>query len=90
MAGPRESVVICFDGDLRATELAVLSEAIGSAHLQGVRVILDLRGLQILDRASMHQLQTWMESGIEIRNRPAYVCAWMEQDRNGNDFANSR
>lgn len=82
-AGPHDSTAILFDGDLRAAELAVLSEAIGKARLRGGRVLLDLTGVQLVDRAAIRQLREWMDGGIEIKNRPAYVCAWMAQEKKG-------
>jgi hypothetical protein len=51
--------------------------------LAGGRVLLDLTGVQVVDRAAMRQLRQWMDRGIEIRNQPAYICAWMEQEKNG-------
>jgi hypothetical protein len=80
-AGPRDSTAIAFDGDLRVAELAVLSEAIGKVRMAGGRVLLDLTGVQVVDRAAMRQLREWLDGGIEIKNSPAYLSAWMEQER---------
>ena len=82
-AGPRDSTAITFDGDLRVAELAVLSETISKARVKGGRVLLDLTGVQVVDRAAIQQLGEWRDGGIEIRNSPAYVCSWMEQERKG-------
>ena len=63
---------------------------IESEHLQDLEaqianetrtIVLDLSEIKLVNQAAIRFLRHSEDSGIELRNCPAYVCEWIRLDR---------
>lgn len=80
-AGKADHVVYRLTGDLQVSGLKQLAELFGEARAAGKSFYIDLSGVVLADRASMEILCSWVDTGVDIRHCPPYLCKWMDQDR---------
>jgi ABC-type transporter Mla MlaB component len=85
LAAPEHFVEFALIGDLCQSDLAMLAETVGEAQKCGKRIVLDLTGIFLVDRAAMRLLLEYLEIGVELRNSPRYVSTWIDQERQEED-----
>ena len=75
-------VVFTIHGRLSAEHVNELRMLL-AAEAPGRALILDLRGLVLVDRDVVEYLGNCARNGIELRNCPPYVRAWMTDEPEG-------
>jgi len=75
-------VVFTVHGRLSAEHVDEL-RTLFAAEGPGRTLILDLRGLVLVDREVVEYLGSCARNGIQLRNCPPYVRAWMTNDPEG-------
>ena len=75
-------VVLRISGRLDAEDLPELKEVIQSEG-SGRRVVLDLRELTLVNQEAVRFLEQCDSNGIELQNCAAYICEWIERQRDG-------
>jgi anti-anti-sigma regulatory factor len=74
-------VVFKLSGRIETENIAEL-EALLSAETSGRRVLLDLSDLTLVDQNVVSFLSHCEADGIELRNCPSYIRAWIAQEAN--------
>jgi len=69
-------VVLTVIGQLQAGDVVELS-AVLAGERRGKTLVLDLKDLVLADRRAVHFLHECEHQGIELRNCPGYVRAWI-------------
>ena len=69
-------VVLAVIGQLQAGDVVELS-AVLADEPRGKSLVLDLKNLVLADRRAVHFLHQCEHRGIELRNCPGYVRAWI-------------
>lgn len=75
-------VVFALSGRLESMSLQELSHLIARAR-PGRAVTLELGDLLLADREAVGFLRACLKRGIELRNCPRYIRAWMDSDEDG-------
>jgi hypothetical protein len=71
--------VFTVSGCLEAGNISELS-ALPTAELADWHLVLDLQDLVLVDRDMVRFLRLWEDDGIELRNCPPYIRAWITQE----------
>ncbi len=72
-------VVFSMSGRLEAESLNQLS-ALLEGETSGQALVLDLKGLVLADREAVRFLRTCESRGVQLRNCPPYIKAWIAQE----------
>jgi len=72
-------VVLTVHGRLEADNVSELSELL-SAESAGRPLVLDLKDVVLVNRDVVRFLRVCEADGIELRNCPPYIRAWMTQE----------
>jgi anti-anti-sigma regulatory factor len=73
-------VLLTLSGRLEAESLGQLSVLL-DAEPVGRTVVLDLKDVVLVDRATVRFLRVRERDGIGLRNCPAYIREWIARDR---------
>src|SRR5262249_2736080 len=73
-------VVLTLTGRLKADRVNELS-ALLAAEPGERRVVLDLKGIVLVDRETVRFLRACESNGIALRNCPPYVREWIEREQ---------
>ncbi|HXD31499.1 MAG TPA: STAS domain-containing protein [Pyrinomonadaceae bacterium] len=73
-------VVLRISGRLDEENLAELRQLLQSEEV-GRSIVLDLRDLTLVDHEAVRFLEQCESDDIELRNCPAYICEWIERQR---------
>ena len=73
-------VVFKLSGRIETENMAEL-EVLLSAEASGRHVVLDLSDLTLVDQGFVSFLKQSEADGIELKDCPAYVRAWMKQEK---------
>jgi hypothetical protein len=76
----KRSVVLRVSGRIEAEHIEMLREMLGQEKLE---VAVDLEEVLIVDRNALGPLARFEQSGVELRNCPAYVRKWILSQRAG-------
>jgi len=76
----KRSVVLRVSGRLEAEHIEMLREILGQ---EKGKVAVDLEEVLIVDRNALGPLARFEQSGVELRNCPAYVREWIISQRPG-------
>jgi len=76
----KRSVVLRVSGRLEAEHIEMLREILGQ---EKGKVAVDLEEVLIVDRNALGPLARFEQSGVELRNCPAYVREWIISRRPG-------
>ena len=74
-------VVLTVSGRLEADNVSEFS-ALLSAEPTGRPLVLDLKDVVLVDRDIVRFLRACETNGIELRNCPPYIRAWITQETN--------
>ncbi len=74
-------IVLAVSGRIESADLSELRELI-DAEKQCASVVLDLKDLTLVDRASVRFLGTLQDHGVRIVNCPLYITNWIANERN--------
>ena len=77
--GGNNEVVLTVSGRLEAHNVSEFS-ALLSAEPTGRPVVLDLKDVVLVDREVVQFLHACEANGIELRNCPPYIRAWITQE----------
>lgn len=78
----REQVVFRLSGRIQADQIQELRTLL-RAEAPNHTVVLDLHGVRLVDRDAVCFL-AWIEAqGARLRNCPAFIRAWISQERHG-------
>jgi anti-anti-sigma regulatory factor len=72
-------VVFTVSGRLEASNIGELSDLL-TAEPPDRPLVLDLKDVVLVDRDVVRYLRTCEVDGIELRNCPPYIRAWIAQD----------
>ena len=72
----KRSVVLRVSGRIEAEHIEMLREMLGQEKGE---VAIDLEEVLIVDRNALAPLASFEQSGVELRNCPAYVLEWIRQ-----------
>jgi anti-anti-sigma regulatory factor len=73
-------VVLAVSGHLEGEQLVELRKVLASEG--GTRdIVLDLKGVKLVDRDSVRFLSRCEADGVELRNCPAYIREWIVTER---------
>jgi hypothetical protein len=56
-------------------------EKLFSDESEGIRIIVDLKDLTLVDRDAVRFLERCEAGGIKLRNTPAYIRVWIDRER---------
>jgi anti-anti-sigma regulatory factor len=73
-------VVLTVSGRMHAENLVVLKNLIDS-EAAGRPIVLDLKGLTLVDREAVKLLEQYDADGIRLRNCPPYIREWVARVR---------
>ncbi len=73
-------VVFAVSGRMDAEQIAVL-KALFRNEAEGSQIVLDLKDLTLVDRATVRFLERCESDSIKLRNSPAYIREWIERER---------
>lgn len=73
-------VVFKLSGRLDAENLAELKAQFGS-EAKGLRIVLDLKDLTLVDRGAVDFLERCESDGVRLMNCPPYVREWIARER---------
>lgn len=76
----KRSVVLRVSGRVEAEHIEMLREMLGQEKDE---VAVDLEQVLIVDRNALGPLARFEQSGVELRNCPAYVRKWIMSQRAG-------
>jgi hypothetical protein len=76
----KRSVVLRVGGRIEAEHIEMLREMLGKEKGE---VAVDLEEVLIVDRNALGPLARFEQSGVELRNCPAYVREWIISQRAG-------
>ena len=75
-------IVLAVSGRMQSENVSDLKNLI-DAEAEGRRVVLDLKELVLVDRATVRFLKRCDSNGIELRNCSAYIRDWISRERDG-------
>ena len=73
-------VVYTLSGRMDAEEAGELDELFGEES-EGIRIVVDLKDLTLVDRDAVRFLERCEAGGITLRNSPAYIRVWIDRER---------
>jgi hypothetical protein len=76
-------VVLTLSGRMDSENGAEL-KALFESETKGRHIVLDLEDLTLVDRDAVRFLGRCEADGIKLKNCPAYIREWIEQERGGN------
>jgi len=71
--------VLALSGDLRAADMAELSDLIRSAQTRSEEVQIDCRNIRLLDREAIQALAACPK--VQLVHAPAYIREWLRMER---------
>ncbi len=74
-------VVLALSGRLDGENVGQLHTLFGT-ETEGLRIVLDLRDLTLVDRDAVKFLKRCESDSIKLRNCPAYIREWIAKERN--------
>lgn len=77
----REQVAFTLTGRIQAAQLPELLDLLRSESLAH-GIVLDLEQVKLVDRDAVLFLELSEALGTELRNCPAYIRKWIDQERN--------
>jgi ABC-type transporter Mla MlaB component len=72
-------MVLTLSGDLRAADMAELSDLIRSAQTSSDEVQIDCRHIRLLDREAIQALAACPK--VQLVHAPAYIREWLRMER---------
>lgn len=79
MENTKTRTVLALSGDLRAADLAELTDLIRSARTSSDEVQIDCRQIRLVDREAIRSLATC--SNVQLLHAPAYIREWVRMER---------
>ncbi|HMD77773.1 MAG TPA: hypothetical protein VKG86_10400 [Terracidiphilus sp.] len=73
-------VVYILSGRMDAEQAAGLDSLLGDES-EGIRIVVDLKDLTLVDRDAVLFLERCEAGGITLRNSPAYIRVWIDRER---------
>ena len=73
-------VVYVLSGRMDAEQAAGLDSLFGDES-EGIRIVVDLKDLTLVDRDAVLFLERCEAGGITLRNSPAYIRVWIDRER---------
>lgn len=73
-------VIYVLSGRMDAEQAGELNKLFGDES-EGIRIVVDLRDLTLVDRDAIRFLERCEAGGIELRNSPAYIRVWIDRER---------
>jgi hypothetical protein len=73
-------VVYILSGRMDAEQAAGLNKLLGDES-EGIRIVVDLKDLTLVDRDAVRFLERCEAGGITLRNSPAYIRVWIDRER---------
>lgn len=73
-------VVYILSGRMDAEQAGDLGKLFNDES-EGIRIIVDLKGLTLVDRDAVRFLERCEADGITLRNSPAYIRVWIDRER---------
>ena len=73
-------VVYVLSGRMDAEQAGELNKLFGDES-EGIRIVVDLRDLTLVDRDAVRFLERCEAGGIALRNSPAYIRVWIDRVR---------
>jgi hypothetical protein len=73
-------VVYILSGRMDAEQAAELDKLLGDES-EGIRIVVDLKDLTLVDRDAVRFLEQCEAGGITLRNSPAYIRVWIDRER---------
>ena len=73
-------VVYTLSGRMNAEQAAELDKLIGGES-EGIRIVVDLKDLTLVDRDAVRFLERCEAGGISLRNSPMYIRMWIDRER---------
>lgn len=73
-------VVYVLSGRMDAEQAAELDSLFGDES-EGIRIVVDLKDLTLVDRDTVLFLERCEAGGITLRNSPAYIRVWIDRER---------
>lgn len=73
-------VVYILSGRMDAEQAGGLDKLIGDES-EGIKIVVDLRDLTLVDRDAVRFLERCEAGGITVRNSPAYIRLWIDRER---------
>lgn len=73
-------VVYTLSGRMDAEQAAGLDKLFRSES-EGIRIVVDLKDLTLVDREAVRFLERCEAGGIALRNSPAYIRVWIDKER---------
>ena len=70
--------VFTLSGRIRTEQVAELRELFDTDYRN---IILDLQDVRLADRDAVKFLRRCQADGMKLENCPAYVCEWMEREK---------
>lgn len=74
------NITISLAGALTSVHVAEFKRVVRGVGRNRLKITLDLRDLQFVDREGIAALATAEDSGVRLSNVPAYVKRWMAQE----------
>ena len=78
-----DAVVFALCGRIREDQVAELKALFTSAAAER-NTILDIANVKLIDRGAVRFLAQLEESGVTLRNCPAYIREWILRERSSN------
>jgi ABC-type transporter Mla MlaB component len=75
-----DCMILEVSGRLESSDLSELRRVLGASS-GSLRLALDLRGVRLVDRASVLLLAECEESGARLLNCPAYIREWITGEK---------
>lgn len=73
-------VVYILSGRMDAEQAGGLGKLFGDES-EGIRIVVDLKDLTLVDREAVRFLERSEAGGITLRNIPAYIRVWIDRER---------
>lgn len=75
----KSRTVLALSGDLRAADLAALTDQIRSARTSSDEIQIDCREIRLVEREAIQSLAAC--PNVQLLNAPAYLREWLRMER---------